>query len=132
MGGQEDCGTLQFFYLAPATGGRSLAQPRIEHRIVGECFVQRGFEVTWPDRIDLDAIRRPVRAHAFGKILNGAFGCRVRRDPRAGGLALQTGNVDDLAASARNHLKGDRLTDQKYAVNIPRQDFAPSLVETIL
>jgi hypothetical protein len=97
---QEDGRADQLVELAPAAGRSAFLQPGGKFRIADRCLVQRGLEITGRDRIDLQSVLGPVRAHAARQVLDRAFGRGIGRDAGPGELALDRSDVDDLATIA--------------------------------
>ena len=73
--------------------------------------VERHREIAGRNGIHLKLKRRPIGAHASCKVPHRSFRRRVSGDRRPGELTLDAGDVDDLAASTRNHVPRHSLTD---------------------
>ena len=64
VGRQEHSRADQFPDLAPAAGRCALLQPDVELGVLEQRRVQFGAEEARRDRVDLEAVPRPVSAHA--------------------------------------------------------------------
>src|SRR6267154_3350969 len=113
--GKEHGSPDQLLDIAPAPGGCPLFEPARKFRIVNQRLVERGFEVTRRDRVDLQAVFGAIGAHAAGQVLDGALRGRVRRNSRPRQFTLHGGDVDDLTPAATDHVTGDGLTDIERA-----------------
>jgi hypothetical protein len=116
---------VQILEPAPATGRRALAQPGIELGILDQRLVQRRVEIAGADGIDLQSVAGPVRAHAARQVAHRALGGGVRGNGRSRQFALHAADVDDLAATARDHVPGHRAPHEEDAVQVVRDEGVP-------
>ena len=106
-------------------GRRAALHPGVEGRVVDQRLVHVGQHVAGADGVGLDAVLGPFRRHGAGQHLDAALGHRVGRDGRAGQLAGQRADVDDLAAAARDHPPRRLAADHEGAGQVGLDHPAP-------
>ena len=113
-------------------GGHALPQPLVELRVLLQRTRQVGREVPRADRVRLDVVPRPVRAHPLRQHLQPALGGAVGGDPFARRLAHHRADVDDLAAAALDHPRRDRARDEERARQVDVEHALPLVERPLL
>ena len=97
----------------PAARRGACLDPAIELRVLGQIGVELGQEVAGADAINLNVVLGPFNGHAAGQLLQATLRGGVGRDGSTGDLARQRADVDDLAATVRNHPRCHRSGDEE-------------------
>ena len=118
--GEEDRRAAQFRHVAPAALRRARLDPGGELRIGDQRLVELGLEVARRNRIGIDPVPHPFGRHGAGQIAHRRLAGRVGRDRFACHARHQRGDVDDLAAPARDHPARHRLSDEEHRGDVGR------------
>src|ERR1035437_5054825 len=95
IGGEEDCGSDQFFGLAEAAHGRPHQQFLAARRAVEQICIQGGAEDPGSDGVHGYALLRPLHGKRTRQRNNSGLAGRVSGHLTEGNEAVQRGDVDD-------------------------------------
>ena len=124
--GEEDGGAGDVLGLAPAAGRDAVEDRLVAGRVGAQRLGVVGLDVAGRDRVDVDALRRPLVGEQLGQAGDAVLGRGVGRDADAALEGEQRGDVDDRAARpAREGGAGEGLRQEEHRLQVDVDHLVP-------